>query len=228
MNSKGLQPRQNNVNCYSYLRPEYSENSASGWTSTLGMAYVDYTGETNLFNESGQPFNFGSTGCNESNSSNTNRGYIKRIQIHLPDGESHELRASDTPLIYNFDTATSDMTGTYYAVDGSHFKYVDDGNGTYRLYMPNGSYYDFASTKTYLREARIRKAVGFHDVNGNQMSFSEPDTSYPNGHWTDTIGRNIAVPLGLAAPTALVHSFIRFRDLGAGRMLSRTNCTGKN
>ena len=206
MNVMGNYQRPSNTEttCYTGVQAKYSEDSASGWTSSLGMAYVEYVGETNIFNDSGFPLDLIGSPCQEGNSTNNNRYYVKRVQVHLPSGESHELRAADAPAYYVQGSTTPDMTGTYYAVDGSNLKFIDNGSGTYRLYLTDGAYYDFASTKTAGSKVNslIRKAVSYHDVNGNEMTFNAPTTTYPNGYWTDTIGRTIPVPLPLTQPTS--------------------------
>ena len=39
--------------CHSVSAAEYSETSASGWTSTLSVPYMEYTGVDNLYNFNG-------------------------------------------------------------------------------------------------------------------------------------------------------------------------------
>lgn len=151
--------------CTSIWDPKFSEDSASGWTSSMGIAYIEYTGEDNIYdNSNGRPF---SVPC-ASDSPISHYAYFKRIQVHLPSGESHELRASDTPISYlsTDQSYVKDMTGTYYSVDGSKLKYVEDGTMK-RLYLPNGSYYDFAANKTTVNQKTTRKATLYKDTNGN-------------------------------------------------------------
>ena len=191
----------NTPNCYTNNRAKYAENSASGWTSSLGTAYIQYLGEDNLYDENGKTLSTGGI-CEED--ANHQRNYVKRIIVHLPSGESHELRASDEPVVRDVGSSASvDMTGTYYSVDGSKMKYVEDGNGTYRLHLPDGAIYDFASTKTWIDEMTVRTGTLYKDANGNQLAFNAPNTTYPNGSWTDTLGRTIPVPISpTAAPSA--------------------------
>ena len=187
----------NNQGCFSKNIPTYSENSASGWTSSMGIAYVEYTGEDNSFTGEGKARD--SDFC--ADTQNPNYGYIKRIQIHLPSGASHELRASDIPITYPRTTQPEpiNMSGTYYSVDGSNLKYVE---GSRRLYLPDGSYYDFSTSKSSLGQKTIRRATKYRDVNGNQVTYYEPNSTYPNGYWIDTLGKTIPVPLPLSSPTA--------------------------
>jgi len=189
-----------NPGCTSVWDPKYSEDSASGWTSTMGAAYIEYTGEDNIFDATyGKPI---SDACDPQNPVTT-YAYFKRIQIHLPSGESHELRAGDAPATYSATDPNyvKDMAGTYYSVDGSKLKYVENTT-TKRLYLPNGSYYDFAAGKTTLNQKTIRKAALYKDVNGNPLTYYDGNTTYPNGYWTDTLNRTIPVPLPIKEPTS--------------------------
>ncbi|MGI8544185.1 MAG: RHS repeat domain-containing protein [Aridibacter sp.] len=186
-----------NPGCSSLWDPVYSENSASGWTSSLGVAYVEYTGKDNLFDQNGFPV---SDLCDQNDTQYQNYGYIKRIQIHLPSGESHELRASDNPVIYPTNSSPNfDFTGMFYAVDGSKMKYDGSIN---RLYLPDGSTYDFGGEITQ-NNKKIRKATLYKDINGNQLTFNAPNATHQYGSWTDTVGRTIPVPMPLESPTTL-------------------------
>lgn len=86
-----------NPSCYSINGVKYAENSASGWTSSLGAAYIEYTGETSVYSEEGNVWT-GLELC--SNPLHDANAYIKRVQIHLPSGESQELerRPRSLPL----------------------------------------------------------------------------------------------------------------------------------
>ncbi|MCO5333745.1 MAG: hypothetical protein M9893_06980 [Pyrinomonadaceae bacterium] len=65
---------------------------------------------------------------------------VKRVLLHMPSGETHELRATDT-----IQSAAS-FEGTFYAIDSSNIIYVQDtGNSIFRAKMPDGSY-DFDGT----------------------------------------------------------------------------------
>ncbi|MDQ3748275.1 MAG: hypothetical protein M3367_04540 [Acidobacteriota bacterium] len=186
--------------CTSVWDPKYSEDSASGWTSSMGAAYIEYTGEDNIYDATyGHPI---SDACDPQNPVTT-YAYFKRIQIHLPSGESHELRASDTPTTYSSTDPNyvKDMAGTYYSTDGSKLKYVENG-ATKRLYLPNGSYYDFAASKALVNQKTIRTAALYKDINGNQLTYYAGNTTYPNGYWIDTLNRTIPVPLPVKEPTA--------------------------
>ncbi|MGC2236034.1 MAG: hypothetical protein WA584_07725, partial [Pyrinomonadaceae bacterium] len=190
--------------CITKNKARYSENAASGWTTSLAVSYIEYTGEDNLFDQNGFPVN--EINCPANQSGTYYRGYIKRITVHLPSGETHELRASDTPVMYpGNQMPTFDWNATFYAVDGSNLRYVENSSsGLYRLLMPDGSIYDFTGSRTSLNLTTIRKATKFSDRNGNYTTFNEPNTAYPNGYWTDTLGRIIPVPFKPEAPTAFV------------------------
>ena len=112
---------------------------------------------------------------------------VKRVLLHMPSGETHELRATDT-----IQSAAS-FEGTFYAIDSSNIIYVQDtGNSIFRAKMPDGSYYDFDGT--------THQATRFTDRNGNYNEFHSG--TYANGYWTDTLGRDIPLPVGQSAPTS--------------------------
>jgi RHS repeat-associated protein len=207
--AQGGQPRCVNVN-----EARFGENSASGWTTSMQEAYVEYTGYDNRFNEVG----FGVSNeidCFPPAPVGTQNGlfgsYIKRIQIHLPSGESHELRMDDTPVgyanyevgLYHPDT-DANWNGWYYAVDGSNLRYFEDRtNNVYKLQLPDGSYYSFSNAKApnaNYNFKTIRTATKFSDRNGNFTTYHEPTNIFPNGYWTDTMGRSLSVPMPRKAP----------------------------
>jgi hypothetical protein len=207
-----------NQGCVSVWDAKFGENSASGWNSTMQEAYIEYTGYDNRFNGEGFPQN---DPCYNSPPPNNPFGsYIRRIQIHLPSGESHELRLDDSVKIYNRNGCTTpdnplcesnpelpeNWNGMYYAADGSNLRYLEDrGNNVYKLLMTDGSYYEFSSAiganATYNYKT-IRKATRLVDRVGNTNTYHEPTALFPNGYWTDTLGRNLGVPLPRTEPSA--------------------------
>jgi RHS repeat-associated protein len=152
-------------------------NSRNGWTSTLDAPNIAL--DALYFNSQGSP-----NGVQQGN-------LIYRINVSMPDGSTHELRKSDTPVFVNsFNPA--DWNGAYYAVDGSRLKleYHDGANAAPNvLYLPNGSRYAWGT------DANNHAAVYYYDRNGNTLTYSQN----ANGQyqWTDTIGRVIGlVPAG--------------------------------
>ncbi len=198
MEYQGMEMRAGGSNpqgCFSLNKPKYSENSASGWTSSMSTPVIEYTGKDNIFDGDGKPL--GSDLC--STNQHPNNGYVKRIQIHLPGGASHELRASDTPITYPANTnPTINMSGTYYSVDGSKMKYVESSK---KLYLPDGSFYIFGGMTTDHNGKTVRKATKYEDLNGNRLLFYGANSSYPNGYWKDTVNRIIPIPVAPQAPT---------------------------
>lgn len=199
--------------CRTVNEAKYSENSASGWTTSLATPYIEYVGLDNLYNSNGFPLNNDLCDPNDPPSFYEN-AYVRRLIIHLPGGETHELRADNTPEIYppnsycgpnppfgtvcpaNFPFDQANWDRTYYAVDGSNIKYIENSpTNTFKLLMPDGSYYTFATTTGPLIQATIRKAVSFTDRNGNFTSYDSQ-----TGSWTDTLGKTISAPIGLSAP----------------------------
>lgn len=200
--------------CRSLSEAKFSEKSASGWTTSLATPYIEYVGMDHQFNSDGFPLDDGLC-VNAPPPANNSAAYIRRITVHLPSGESHELRADDTPVVwerssqcppsggYSCDPNSywlqSNWDRTYYATDGSNIKYIEDSTSnpaTYRLLMPDGSFYDFESARSGVYDSTARKAVKFTDRNGNYTSYN-PTT----GVWTDTLGRTLSAPIAPTAPT---------------------------
>lgn len=216
------QPAVNNPdNCISVNYPKFGENSASGWTTSMAVPYVEYTGADNLYQNNGFPLGMDAADCTPNTPQQYyENAYVRKIIVHLPSGGTHELRMDDTVKTYPFysncvdndpntpcDTddpsLPANWNGWYYSADGSNLKYYEDRtNNVYFLQMPDGSKYDFVNSLASLSSATIRKANKFSDRNGNYTTYNEPTTSYPNGYWTDTLGKIIAVPFGLSAPTS--------------------------
>ncbi|HMS10284.1 MAG TPA: hypothetical protein PKE66_12410, partial [Pyrinomonadaceae bacterium] len=186
--------------CRSVHEARFGENSASGWTTSLAVPYIEYVGRDNLFNERGFPY--GVDTCVNAPPNHYQSAYIRRLVVHLPGGESHELRSDDSPEIFQFGQGNdpfhqSSWNRTFYAVDGSNLRYIENStNGTFRLQMPDGSFYDFATSHgAGVDGATIRKATKFTDRNGNFTSYD-----LGTGIWTDTLGRELAPPIGPTAP----------------------------
>jgi RHS repeat-associated protein len=208
-----------NQGCIAINKAKFAEDSASGWTSSMQTAYVEYSGLDNLFNSDGFPL---SEDCFLNGSTNNNlAAYIRRIQIHLPSGESHELRMDDNPLVYDRasncstpgapcdpwqPTRDENWNGWYYAVDGSNLRYFEDRtNDIYILQYPDGSQYKFENDFNFdlVDRKTIRKATLYKDRNGNQTTYHVADAQhpeFPNGYWIDTMGKAIGVPLPAKAP----------------------------
>ncbi len=187
--------------------------NSNGFVLNDGLCPLEYPGTSmshtgiNIYTEGFFYTVAGITAPNQTLVSNTSNtyldGFVKRIRIHLPGGQSHELRAADAPILYDATTNPSqlDMSGTYYSVDGSKLRYEENGS-TRRLYMADGSFYDFASGTTTLESKTIRKATKFTDVNGNKLTYYPANSSYPYGYWKDTLNRTIPVPMPLDEPTS--------------------------
>ena len=194
--------------CAANYEPYFSEESAAGWTTSMATPYIEYTGSMTKYSYDGEPDSGSSEDCvTLEGGGGGGYYYVKRITVHLPGGETHELRADDSAFIEDGNNPHN-LNGVYYAVDGSNLKYIQDPTTnppTSRLQMPDGSFYDFAFTPYHLNRL---EAVKFTDRNGNFTSYFAPGSvddqgvTHPNGYWKDTLGRNISVPIGLKAPTA--------------------------
>ena len=205
-------PRINNPgDCISLNVPRFADNSAAGWTSSLAAPYVEYVGWDNVFNSDGYPLG---PGCESTTSPPEyyDNAIIKRIVLHLPSGETHELRIDDNPATYAPSSSQPSKNGTYYAVDSSNIRYIEDSStSTYKVQMPDGSFYTLTNSTTTYNNATIRNAERYTDRNGNYNTFNST-----NNTWTDTLGRTLAAPLGLTAPGSPTTQTYTMPGLGGG------------
>jgi hypothetical protein len=105
---------------YSETHPVYAEHSKSGWSSSLGVPYIEWTNYSQPYVGEGEAY---CSGCPDQTI--TSLEYFNRIHLHMPDGSTHELRLND-------DEATSpSFTGVFVASDGSHIKYDADNQMVY-------------------------------------------------------------------------------------------------
>ncbi len=206
-------PGGNGVPCFKHYSPRFAEESASGWTTSMAVPYIEYTGIGTYYNAEGNGLATSEVDCPDTTGGNQFLSglYVRRILLHLPSGETHEMRPDDTVISFtaggshpNDPNNPANWNATYYAADGSNIKYIQNSaNGTYKVLMPDGSFYNFDATTP---NGIDRKAVKFTDRNGNYTSYYPPGTyngiNYANGYWQDTLGRKLAVPLGLQAPNA--------------------------
>lgn len=118
---------------------------------------------------------------------------VKRIEVTMPDGSTHEFRRDDLIVSCgNSSTGCSSdgMEGMYLSVDGSGMKIKISESGARTLYLPNGSRYEFPSGTATEHEGMYSEE--YIDVDGNRQSFFNPPTnSGTPGKWTDTMGREI-------------------------------------
>ncbi|NOT49502.1 MAG: RHS repeat protein, partial [Acidobacteria bacterium] len=171
-------------------RPMYGKTSSAGWTTSLGVPRIRYP--HNLFrgpigggngSEGGQPYNPDDcvTNCQGENYSVY---YIKKLEVVMPDGSTHEFRKDDTPHLWgtNQGSGSADMAGTFLSVDGSRMRLEITQSQT-TLFMPDGSRYLFAQGTA---------ATVLIDRHGNRMSYDPT-----NKRWTDTMARVIEDPIPL-------------------------------
>jgi len=145
----------------------YAEHSTAGWTTSLDVPKVEWPKLNDRFWANGKPYANGYV-----------YGYtyrIARVFIHMPDGSTHELRKADA--VYQDDNYV-DMSGIFYAVDGSRMRYDSSGETTGTLYLSDGTRYILnGSTTQYI------------DRNGNTLNYNATSRQ-----WTDTMGRTINMP----------------------------------
>jgi len=199
-------PKVTGIGCNALNKPEFANTSASGWTSSAATPYIEYYGWDNLYNQIGFPV--GNDCVSDSNPYNNDPGQvIKRLILHLPSGETHELRLDDTPDVNN---VTKD--GVFYAVDSSNIRYIEDSaTGTYKVEMPDGSYYSLNSSWESYDLKTIRKCIKYTDRNGNYIEYDDT-----NKQWTDTAGRTIKTPFDLVAPSTPTVATYKLPGLGGG------------
>ncbi len=171
------------------LQPTYAKRTAAGWSSTIGSPRIDfppnvYEGSHDYIQYVGQLYQ--PVECtNNCSNENFYLYYVKRVQLTMPDGSSHEFRQDDTLHSYGTHNShgTQDMTGTYLSVDGSRMR-LDISSGGATLFLSDGGRYIWTSTP-----ASSSMAVEFYDRHGNKMTFNVSTRI-----WTDTIGRTIEDP----------------------------------
>ena len=172
------------------IQPQFAKRSAGGWTSSLGTPRIDYKYEIyqgssqNVMYE-GQIF----APAPWENPPDDPLYYIKRLQVMMPDGSSHELRASDAPIYcgsINGGTSGIDQTGTFLSVDGSKMR-LEAGQSSSTLYLPDGSRYLFGENPG---GTAGNAAHTFIDRHGNRMIYN-----VSGRYWTDTMGRVIYDPV---------------------------------
>ncbi|MFN0110746.1 MAG: RHS repeat domain-containing protein [Blastocatellia bacterium] len=150
---------------------KFGEYSVAGWTTNLDVPWLEYTGGAQAYDAAGGSI------CTTCDGSPDNGYFIERIAMHMPDGSTHELRKSDTPVFRYFSQGAPPLTGIYISTDGSRMKYDADAAV---LYLPDGS--------RYLLNAS--GGVQFIDRNGNTLTYNTTTKQ-----WTDTTGRVISVVL---------------------------------
>jgi hypothetical protein len=163
--------------------PKFSEWAKAGWTSSLDIPVIEWTGHGQVYNSDGNAY---CTACADTEWSD--QLYINRIQVHMAGGSSHELRIDDTAV----DSSSLTFAGTYYAVDGSNLRYEANSSGEGTLYLPDGSRYLLLPSTT---------GYQYIDRNGNTLSYSAT-----NRQWTDTQGRVLDVPMP-ASPSAQTYTY---------------------
>jgi hypothetical protein len=200
MEAGAPQPIVNSPGCLYPNSPVFGENSAGGWTSSLQIPYVEYSALNAFYDANGRPV---SEQCLTSGADSY--GYIRRLMIHLPGGETHEMRMNDDVIIYPSTSNCTDpnsqqcnandinlpanWTGWYTAADGSNLRYYEDrANNVYYLLLPDGSKLDFSASTQTSQTSVIRAGTRLTERNGNFITYNQPTTQYPNGSWTDTLG----------------------------------------
>ncbi|MGB7202045.1 MAG: RHS repeat-associated core domain-containing protein [Pyrinomonadaceae bacterium] len=174
-------------------KPLYARRSAAGWTSNLGVPRIDYElGIYEGFHEGssyeGQAYSPYIPYGSNPGPSNYYLHYIKRVQVTMPDGSSHEFRKDDTINAYGTMNSPGgyglpDMIGTFLSVDGSKMR-LDLASSQSTLFLPDGS--------CYLFDQNAQQATTFIDRNGNKMTFN-----LATRQWTDTMGRVVTDPIPL-------------------------------
>jgi hypothetical protein len=88
----------------------FAENSVSGWTASVDVPWIEYTGGNQAYDAAGQPICNGCEGVYYAY-------YIEKLVVHMPDGSSHEMRKSDTPVGRYLTDGPPPLAGIYRSVD---------------------------------------------------------------------------------------------------------------
>lgn len=168
-------------------RPMYGKRSAAGWTSNLGTPRIDfqnpvYDGWYDGAQYEGQIHSDYVPTEPPPNPPVIPFYYVKRLQVTMPDGSTHEFRVDDTNILCGSSQSgcPMDLNGTYLSVDGSKMR-LEISQSNRVLFMPDGSRYLFGSGDT---------ATTYIDRHGNKMTYD-----VANKRWTDTLGRIIDDPM---------------------------------
>ena len=145
----------------------YAEYSTAGWKTSLDVPQIEWPKLNDRYWANGKPYANGYVG------SYTWR--VANVFIHMPDGSTHELRKTDQ--VYQ-DGNYIDMSGTFYAVDGSRMRYDSSGETIGTLYLPDGTRWIFNGS-----------SIQCIDRNGNTLNYNTATRQ-----WTDTLGRVINMP----------------------------------
>jgi hypothetical protein len=144
---KFLQPGGAFDNYNTWSEPQWSENTAAGWTNSLGVPKL-VGDDLSTYNNNGYPSACFGGGC----------WFVREVQIQMPDGSTHLLRHSSPTANWG-----SSSSGVYYAVDSSQLRY--DWNSK-KLFLPDGSIYTLGDYQT---------STTYADRNGNTLVYN-PNT----------------------------------------------------
>lgn len=61
-------PKVNTSQCWQLNQAKYAENSTAGWTTSIGIPYVEYTGRDNIYDDYGAPHDSAQDICNPQGS----------------------------------------------------------------------------------------------------------------------------------------------------------------
>lgn len=173
---------------HTWTRGKFAERSAAGWTSSLDVPRIVYTGKRELYD------NMGNAVPDDVDLINGGQDYhVSRIHAHLQDGSSHELRKDDVVRYFDSPSAfAADFTGTFLSTDGSRMRYETSTN---TLWLPDGSRYVFDPTMYGSTDGKEeQRASQYIDRNGNLLTISY-NSSIDRWQWTDTLGRTLVKPL---------------------------------
>ncbi|HEY0458622.1 MAG TPA: RHS repeat-associated core domain-containing protein [Pyrinomonadaceae bacterium] len=173
----------------------YSKRMAAGWTSSLGVARIDFHYDVYRGDDLQEGMYEGQIADSFLiTSGNLNLYTIKRVQINMPDGSSHEFRGGDLPVICRNTNGVGclepDFTGIYLSVDASRMRLEIETDSAI-LYMPDGSRMLFGERRQQSGSTdKESLATTYIDVSGNKTTYDAT-----NKRWIDTLGRSLKNPL---------------------------------
>ncbi|HEY0097929.1 MAG TPA: polymorphic toxin-type HINT domain-containing protein [Pyrinomonadaceae bacterium] len=167
------------LNYHTWSSAMYAEDSAAGWTTSIAVPRIEYTGQEQYYSFSGQPKGDDLEGGDDPYQPSY---YLARINVKMPDGSSHDLLKDYVARVLG--TGGYDYTGMFYATDGSHVRY---DNNTNTLYLPDGSRYILGDPDGSREVYGLTSPPTYYiDRNGNTRVYN-----HQTKQWTDTLGRSI-------------------------------------
>lgn len=149
----------------------FSKDAVAGWKSSLALPIIEWPKWETAYDYKGKAVSYPQPSCFNFR--------IREVYIHMPDGSTHALRKSDLPFNNSSGPGSVDMSGTFYAIDGSRMRFDATGANTGTIYTPDGTRYVLGNPYSSII-----------DRHGNTITYDANTRK-----WTDLMGRAIENPL---------------------------------